>query len=100
MELSRAIELVNSGEFINRPIYEVWEIRSVLETAGTPDAAEVLKIFDTKISPEQLKAASESKADDIEAVWNTIDSLKKENDPLKDDEFQSRYNNFWNNKKC
>ena len=77
MELAEAIKIVKNGDIINRPIYEVWEIRSVLEAAGTPDAADALKIFDTKISPEQLKAASESKADDIKAVLNTIDSIKK-----------------------
>ena len=97
MELSKAIELVKSGEFINCPIYEVWEIKSVLTMTNTPEATAALKAFDAKLSPEKLNEISKGKADDVEAVWNTIDDIKKDNNPLKDDEFQSRYNNFWNN---
>ncbi|MBR2033134.1 MAG: hypothetical protein IKA03_00495, partial [Alphaproteobacteria bacterium] len=42
-----------------------------------PEAEEALKIFDTKISPDQLKADSERRADDIEAVWSAIEDIKK-----------------------
>ena len=97
MELSKAIGLVKSGEFINLPIYEVWEIKRMLTMAGTPEATEALGVFDAKLPPKKLKEISEGKADDIEAVWSTIDTIKEDHDPLKDDEFQSRYNNFWNN---
>ena len=97
MELSKAIALVKSGDFIKLPIYEVWEIKRMLTMAGTPEATEALGVFDAKLPPKKLKEISEGKADNIEAVWSTIDTIKEDHDPLKDDEFQSRYNNFWNN---
>ena len=97
MELSEAISIVKNGDISTHSLHEKWEIRYKLAMAGTPEAEEALKIFDAKISPEQLKADSERRADDIEAVWSAVETIKKDNNPLDDGAFRDKYNNFWNN---